>query len=243
MLLLPDDSSGFAPYFHSCQAQPANNPTLMQSVFALRYQVYCEECAFLPPAQFLTPHETDSYDKRSVHFCAFNLADELVGYVRLVLAEAEQPFPFQSHCQLDLAGYAQPVLAQSAEISRLMVRQDYRRRRHDNLAGVTVDNNDAAPEREKRRNTPQILLSLYRQMYAYSLGHGIRYWYAAMEPPLARVLMRMSFAFVQVGPPTDYYGLVAPYLADLRDLEIQIGQKNPPLLAWLRQGEAVRRPH
>ena len=239
---MPADTSGFAPYFHSCQVQPAIDPDFMQRIFALRYQVYCVECAFLDAAQFSSPHETDLYDSRSAHFCAFNLAGELVGYVRLVHAESGQKFPFQSHCPLDLTDTAQPARAHTAEISRLMVRQDYRRRRHDNLAGVTVHDSDAAPAREKRRNTPQILLSLYRQMYTHSLRVGIRHWYAAMEPPLARVLTRMNFGFVQVGPPSDYYGLVAPYLADLRELEAQIGQHQPPLLAWLRQAQTPWRP-
>lgn len=89
-----------------------------------------------------------------------------------------------------------------------------------------------------RNNTPQILLSLYRQMYAFSLNNGIRYWYAAMERSLARVLTRMNFGFRQVGPPTDYYGPVAPYLADLRELEARVGKSNPALLAWMHHTEA-----
>jgi N-acyl amino acid synthase of PEP-CTERM/exosortase system len=75
-------------------------------------------------------------------------------------------------------------------------------------------------------------------MYAYSLQHGIRYWYAAMERALARMLVRMNFGFQQVGPAIDYYGPVAPYVADLRVLESQLGRLNPPLLAWMQ-----RTPH
>ena len=241
MLPMPINEPGFAPYFRSSHAQAATDQPLLQQAYALRYQVYCVECAFLESTSYPAAVETDAYDQRSAHFCAFNMAEELVGYVRLVQTEPGQNFPFQSHCRLESDGAALPTSTPSVEISRLIVRQDYRRRRYDNLAGVTVQESDTAPAPEKRRNTPQILLSLYRQMYAYSLRNGIRYWYAAMEPSLARVLMRMQFGFVQVGPQTDYYGVVAPYLADLRVLETQIGESNPPLLAWLRQPEAVRR--
>jgi N-acyl amino acid synthase of PEP-CTERM/exosortase system len=78
-------------------------------------------------------------------------------------------------------------------------------------------------------------------MYAYSLAHGTRYWYAAMERSLARALGQMSFTFTQIGPLTDYYGPVALYLGDLRQLEAQVGQHNPALMAWMRQGGAGMR--
>jgi N-acyl amino acid synthase of PEP-CTERM/exosortase system len=72
-------------------------------------------------------------------------------------------------------------------------------------------------------------------MYAYSLKNEIRYWYAAMERSLARILSRMHFGFQQIGPATDYYGPVAPYVADLRVLEHQLGARNPLLLNWMQK--------
>ena len=79
------------------------------------------------------------------------------------------------------------------------------------------------------------MLSLYRELFNHSLDTGLRYWYAAMERPLARVLAQMGFAFKQVGPASDYFGPVAPYLADLRELQARVGAVNPSLLQWLRQ--------
>jgi N-acyl amino acid synthase of PEP-CTERM/exosortase system len=231
------DAAPFAPYFRSRPADLVQDAPLMRLAFELRFQVYCTECQFLPADHYPDQRETDAFDPHSAHFCAFNQGQELVGYVRLVRAGALQALPLQSHCVLDLQGASRPEGSESAEISRLMVRHDYRRRRYDNLAGVTLQVDGTAPAREKRRNTPQILLSLFRQMYVHSLNQGIRYWYAAMEPALARVLARMDFAFEQVGAPTDYYGLVAPYLADLRALEARLAERNPALLAWLRQPE------
>lgn len=232
-VLMAPDAAGFAPYFRSCQAKWDEDSALLDSAFKLRFEVYCQECGFLPAADYPGGRERDGYDAQSAHFCSFNLAGELVGYVRLVRAGAAQTFPFQNNCQLASPTAARPNAADSAEISRLMVRHDYRRRRHDILSGVSVQPDAATPGHEKRRDTPQILLSLYRQMYVYSLQHGIRHWYAAMEPALARVLTRMDFAFVQVGPQADYYGPVAPYLADLRELESRLGGSNPALMSWL----------
>jgi N-acyl amino acid synthase of PEP-CTERM/exosortase system len=225
----------FAPNFRSREGRFGRDEALMRSVFELRFQVYCLECGFLPSAAYPDRLESDEHDSRSAHFCAFNLNDELVGYVRLVPPGVQQAFPFQSHCTVSLEGVPLAEPSKSVEISRLMVRKDYRRRRGDILSGVTADEGRAFAEHEKRDGSPQILLSLYRQMYAFSLKNGIRHWYAAMERPLARALMRMNFAFRQLGPQTDYYGPVAPYRADLPELEACLSECNPSLLAWLRQ--------
>jgi len=233
------DQTEFAPLFRSCEAVQGRDNALMQRVFELRFQVYCLECGFLPAANYPQRCETDQYDASSAHFCAFNLRDELVGYVRLVRPDLTQSFPFQSHCSTLLEGASLAASAQAAEISRLMVIHDYRRRRGDVLEGVTVEEDPARVNQDLRDHTPQILLSLYRRMYAFSLAHGIRYWYAAMERPLARALGQMGFAFVQIGPLTDYYGPVAPYLGDLRELEAHLETTNPALLAWMRRTEAT----
>ena len=227
----------FAPQFRSCEAVQGRDTALMHRAFELRYQVYCLECGFLPAANYPDRCEIDEYDAISAHFCAFNLQGELVGYVRLVRPDPTQSFPFQSHCHELLAGASLAPPKQSAEISRLMVSHDYRRRRGDLVAGVTVAEDPAQVKQDLREHTPQILLSLYRQMYAFSLAHGILYWYAAMERPLARALDRMSFSFSQIGPQTDYYGPVAPYLGGLHELEAHIDQTNPALMAWMRRSE------
>jgi N-acyl amino acid synthase of PEP-CTERM/exosortase system len=87
--------------------------------------------------------------------------------------------------------------------------------------------------------SPQVLLSLYRQMYQHSNGCGIRYWYAAMERPLMRSLARMNFNFRQVGPEIEYFGTVAPFMLDLRQMELDVGRSNPALLAWLQRPDVT----
>lgn len=229
----------FAPHFRSCTIRPDGTDSRMRAALGLRFQIYCEECAFLPASDYPDKLESDGFDAGAAHFGAVNLTDQLVGYVRLVRPNAQAAFPFQQHCAQLHAGVALPEASLAGEISRLMVRNDYRRRRGDILAGVTTGDGAIAPDHERRDNSPQILLSLYRSMYQFSVANGVRYWYAAMERSLARALTRMNFTFVQIGPQTDYYGPVAPYVADLRELEARIGDCNPPLLAWM-QGVDVR---
>lgn len=233
------DQEEFAPLFHSGEAVQGRDNALMQRIFELRFQVYCLERGFLPEANYPDHCEIDDYDASSVHFCTFNLRDELVGYVRLVPADLTQSFPFQSHCSALLEGASLSPPARATEISRLMVRHDYRRRRGDLLAGVTAGQGSALVARDVREHSPQILLSLYRQVYAYSIANGIDYWYAAMERPLARALIQMNFAFRQIGPPSDYYGVVAPYLGEVGELETHLDENNPALMAWMRRAEVA----
>jgi len=227
------------PLFHSCEVIQGRDNALMQQVFELRFQIYCLERCFLPAANYPDRCEIDEYDASSAHFCAFNLRHELVGYVRLVPPDLTKSFPFQSHCSALLEGAALAPPAQAAEVSRLMVRYDYRRRRGDLLAGITAGPDQGVVAQDMRDKSPQILLSLYRQVYAYSLAHGIDYWYAAMERPLARALIQMNFAFRQIGPASDYYGVVAPYLGNLHELVAHLDKRDPALMAWMRRTEAA----
>jgi N-acyl amino acid synthase of PEP-CTERM/exosortase system len=116
-----------------------------------------------------------------------------------------------------------------------MLRGDYRRLTDHGLADLTSGKARAGLPGDRRDEASQVLLSLYRQLYLYSRAKGIDHWYAAMERPLARSLQRMNIAFREIGPQTDYYGPVAPYLAHLHEVEAQVAAHNPGLLAWLQQ--------
>jgi N-acyl amino acid synthase of PEP-CTERM/exosortase system len=238
---LSDVKTDYSPNFRGIEVKPGRDAQRMQEMEALRFQVYCMECGFLNPLDYPLGQEQDEHDAGSSHFGAYDPSEELAGYVRLVRPDAIDTFPFQNHCVSLLDGVNLPPAAQSAEISRLMVREDLRRRRTEALPSRSADESGASAAMrrltEMRDPSPQIVLSLYRQMYQYSLRNGIRYWYAAMERALARSLNRMQFSFRQIGPATDYYGPVAPYVADLRELEHQLERFSPSLLNWMRQTE------
>ena len=217
---------------------------MMRELFALRYQVYCLECGFLDPKNYSDELETDEYDPNSVHFTAYNLENQLVGSLRLVLPGIDQRFPFQEHCKELFDDVFMPPPLESGEVSRLVVRESYRRRLGDTRAGVSQDfligsayrMHDERPKWERRSSSPQILMGLYREMYQYSVETNVRYWYAAMEKSLVRALARLHFVFRPIGMETNYYGPVTPYVADLHELEQRLGANNPELLAWFREG-------
>ena len=243
MSFLSVEQKDFATHYHGYQIHPGRNQDLMQRVFQLRYDVYCTECHFLEAEDYPDHGESDEYDSQSAHFAALDQGEGLAGYVRLVHSDAIGTFPFQNHCVELLQDVQLPPGLESAEISRLMVREDLRRRRGDLVTGASTGQIGPKPAVELRDSSPQILLSLYREMYAHSVRNGIRYWYAAMERSLARALVRMNFGFRQIGPATNYYGPVAPYVADLREFERRIGQCNPALLDWMQRAPTVHTRH
>lgn len=212
----------------------------LRPIYALRYAIYCEECGFLPSEDYPDQLESDEYDVHSALFSAVNEGEEVVGTSRLVLGrEVEQQLPFVSHCPPN-ADFEFPPAAESAEISRLAVHSNYRRRKGDTLFGVNEEElkrepgeKDAASG-ERRANAPLLVLGLYREMYCYSKANDIRYWYAAMEASLARVLSHFGFKFTVIGPRQDYYGPVRPYLGDLRKLEKELAESSPEMLAWFQ---------
>lgn len=239
-----DAQDPITPYFRFELAGASMEAAGLQQIFALRYEVYCLECGFLPAEQFQSGLESDEYDAGAAHILARNLENEAVGTLRVVQPTASQSFPFEHHCKALFEDIVLPRREECGEISRLVVRKNYRRRSGDSLAGVSqAFLTDPAPDvmgagatPERRSNNPQILLGLYREAYRYSLQAGIRYWYAAMEQSLARALASFQFVFTPIGVETDYYGPVTPYLADLRELEDRVGAANPELMAWFCGG-------
>ena len=72
----------------------------------------------------------------------------------------------------------------------------------------------------RRSDSPEILLGLYREIFHFSRRNGIRYWFSAMERALLRSMARIGFKFNPVGPGTDYYGPVTPFMSDLSEFKV-----------------------
>ncbi|MDO8652749.1 MAG: PEP-CTERM/exosortase system-associated acyltransferase [Undibacterium sp.] len=229
------------PYF-KFRKELQNNlqSELLKEIFALRYEVYCLECHYLPTEEFQNGLESDEYDACSAHFAAFTLDDSIIGTVRLVQPPDNLPYPFQSHCSV-FEDFVMPPREQCGEISRLVVRKTHRRRRGDSMEGVSRDFFEKgsvtsikphSDGKKREGNSPMLLLGLYREIYRYSRQNGVRYFYAAMERSLARSLDKMGFPFVRIGPQTDYYGPVTPFILDINELYARLHKENKFLAAW-----------
>jgi N-acyl amino acid synthase of PEP-CTERM/exosortase system len=231
------------PYFTFTRVLRGNmESAALKEIYKLRYEVYCLECEFLDAGEFDEGLETDEYDDCSVHIAAYALDQRMVGTVRLVQPRDGQPYPFETHCST-FDHFVYPKRETAAEVSRLVVHKTHRRRRGDSMEGIsrdfiekgnakTIRPRDSIVQRDKRGNSPLLLLGMYREMYRHSREAGINYWYAAMERSLARSLQKMGFKFVPIGPQVDYYGPVTPHMADLKDLIEYLRKENKFLAAW-----------
>lgn len=213
---------------------------LLEEIFKLRYEVYCLERHFLPEEEFRDGLEHDNYDHCSTHVAAFTNEGQVIGTVRLVQPSISQPYPFETHCSL-FEHFEMPKRELAGEVSRLVVRKTYRRRRGDSMEGVSaefIEKGEVTSIKPRRggrgrdSNSPLLLLGMYREIYRYSRRNGIRYLYAAMERSLAKCLNKMGFSFVPIGPQTDYYGPVTPFILDLDELDKRLNAENKFLAAW-----------
>jgi hypothetical protein len=67
---------------------------------------------------------------------------------------------------------------------------------------------------------------------------GLECWLAAMEPGLHRLLRRLlNFAFVPIGEPMEYHGLVVPYMARIADVAETLYYKRPDLFVYFGFGD------
>lgn len=233
----------FAPHFRArrIEAAEARHLEALNEAFALRFQVYCVERRFLNADDHPDGLEVDGFDDTALHCMAYDGASRLAGYVRLIRGRPGRALPWQAHCAELLPGVVLPDPASCAEVSRLMVRPEFRRRRGDLLAGVAVQpETGGLVDAERRASSPQIMLSLFKQMFQHSQATGILHWHAAMERPLAKALRAMGFRFVQIGAETNYYGPVAHYIASLADLVRSLELENPALIDWMRQEPPTR---
>ena len=227
----PERNDGPRRYFQGREID--DTPALLEQSFALRYQVYCLERGFLQAENYADHLEIDQFDAHALHFGTMNLQGELVGTARLVKNSAEG-FPLLLHCVI-FSGETQLYRPEHTvvEVSRLSVSRRYRRRKDDGAYGVQ----GAAPltVAKDRREGPaehggELIVSLYKALYQASKRRGITHWLAATEKSLHRLLAKYDFPLRLIGPETDYFGPVAPYLMDLREFDQVILSRKKPLL-------------
>ncbi|HNR11975.1 MAG TPA: PEP-CTERM/exosortase system-associated acyltransferase [Thermodesulfobacteriota bacterium] len=213
---------------------------LMEEIYRIRYQVYCLETGFLNSLNYPRQLEHDEFDSGSIHFVALNSHDA-VGTVRLVPGSSSD-LPIERHCGISIA-HAGAARNEIAEVSRLAISKKYRRREGDGLLGISsYIARKGEPAVHGRRRRPEIILGLLREAYQESKRLGIRYWYAAMEMALWRLLKKYDFEFIQIGEEVDYYGPVAPYLGDLSQIEIKVSTCNPEMYAFFTHGLEEKLP-
>ena len=202
---------GYKQYF---EIAPALDPARINDVFFIRHDVYARELGFEPVRE--DQRETDKYDYRSQH-CLVRSADgsRLVGCARLVLADptdVDAPFPFEVTCKntLDrsIIDPAKQTRTRVAEVSRLAVMSEFRRRKGEQHSEATISEQDFGDRSQPR--FPYIPVSLYIGMVAMAKRQGIEILFTLTEPRLAEHFGKLGVNIIPIGGPVEHRGQRVP---------------------------------
>ena len=210
---------------------------LKKEIYKLRYDVYVSEFGFEKKEDHPSGLEKDIYDPHSVELAAIEQINakkqKVIGTIRLIL-HSEHGFPIENAVPIDFAD-EKPPIDKIAEISRLAICKDYRRRHEDGLFGVEsylkvseggILPNRGRPSNPKVRIQPFLILGLFKELYHVSKKLGITHWYMITEKKLWYALKRFDLIFRQIGEPVDYHGLRIPYLGVIAEIEKNLMKKH-----------------
>ncbi|GLX83868.1 hypothetical protein tloyanaT_01200 [Thalassotalea loyana] len=211
------DAQNIASHFTQfLQPVFANSSELRDEVFKIRHNVYCEELGFEPIRH--DGMETDEFDKQALFaMIKHKPSDNFASCVRIVRTLNEGDLlPIEKYCaaaienpKLDPRNFNRNEIC---EISRLAVRNEFRRRRTDQFkgsaTGVISEHNYSEKE---LRCFPFIAIGLYMVAASMAIDSGIKHVYVMMEPRLARSMKFVGIKFEALGTPVEYHGTRGPY--------------------------------
>jgi N-acyl amino acid synthase of PEP-CTERM/exosortase system len=215
----------------------ATSLEVINEVFELRYKVYCIDRPFEDPDCFADKREHDAYDPRSAHaLIRHQMTGDSVATVRLVMTgdnPEQADFPMEGPCIHRMGQQARDAFAgarreQIAEISRMAVSREFRRRLNEGeSASGTSDFVCYSDSENGKRAMPYISLGLFAAILQMSVRHGITHWMAVMEPAQLRLLKRFGVEFDHVGPVLEYHGLRRPAFTEAASLIEGIRKRRP----------------
>lgn len=223
----------------------ANSPETIDEVYAVRYQVYCIDRPFEDPNCFADKREHDEYDHRSSHaLIKHRITGDNVAAVRLVMA-GDTPddidFPMESPCLPHMDRTALRAIMQTprnrvAEISRMAVSREFRRRLNEDKSATGISDLACYSDAEKgKRAMPYISLGLFAAILQMSVRKGITHWMAVMEPAQLRLLKRFGVEFDHVGPLVNYHGHRRPAFTEAASLLEGIRARRPDVWSLITE--------
>lgn len=227
---------------------PALRDAEKNDVFFIRHDVYARELGFEPVRA--DQRESDAYDARSVH-CLMRTAEaapRLVGCARVVFTDPQQPdslLPFEKACrdslyrdQIDPSKLPRDRIA---EVSRLAVLSDFRRRRGEDHKEVAIDVQDFGDDKQPR--FPYIPVGLYMASVLMAQQHNIEYLFTLTEPRLAEHFAKLGVKIEPIGAPIEHRGMRVPSLIHAATVEAGLRLMIRPLwkeiASQMAQGEGA----
>ena len=204
----------FLQYFH---VELATSAEQKQSVFQVRYRVYCDEFGYEPKEHFPDKAEYDEYDEYALHCLVRHKSSGMAaGCVRLVPASGniDDLLPFEKYCAhgIDTAFVDTLNIDRSnlCEISRLAVDGAFRRRSGEAATRFGEIEAMACSDSEKR-SFSLIAIAGFLASTAMTDLSGRNDVFAMMEPFLPRLMKRSGIIFEPAGKTIQYHGDRALY--------------------------------
>lgn len=203
--------SAFKQYF---EIVPALSNALKDEVYRVRHQVYCEDLKYEPLRH--NGRETDDHDSNSLHLLMRNVnTGEFVGCTRIVrppLEDLHYQLPFEKACAatLDRSIIDPATLPRHtiAEVSRLAVIAEYRRRKGEANHAVGISNEDFGTATQPR--FPFIPVGLYLGTTELARRNGIDTVFVLTEERLALHFAKLGFDLTYIGNPVEHHGKRIP---------------------------------
>ncbi len=194
----------------------ADREALRNSVYHVRWEVYCKEFGYERRREDGLELEFDEYDPQAAQCLIVHRATGFpAGCVRLVPSgPVDRPLPLMAHCadslMLEACGPSQLPADASCEISRLVVHTRFRRRTGEAESPLgDVDGLEVSAS--ERRTFPLLSVVLFLAATSLVVESGRVHVFAMMELRLARLLKRSGLVFRQVGNVTEFHGLRAAH--------------------------------
>ncbi len=218
----------------------ATSEDLIKETFRLRYEIYGKEFGFENVEEFPDGLETDEYEPYSMYFIAKD-GDDVVGTVRLVF-HSDKGFPIEHAAPIDFPGYPPPP-DKTAEVSRLAVSRNYRRRRGDGRYGLEsyltvsegglLPDSGPVPDEFLKRKRPVIVQGLYKAVYMESKIRALTHLYFIVEEKLFNSLRKFGFDIKQVGDAVEYHGRRIPCVGLLSEMDQYMKHNVPEMYEYI----------
>lgn len=224
-------------YWNSFTLLRADTDELKDKAYALRYDVFCRENGFIDPSRFPDERERDEFDDTAVHHLLIHKeSGKAAGTVRVLLPNEKRPltsFELQKLCDHPLLQIENRALG-LAEISRLCMARDFRRRPRDGHVLPSYyeqewgeDGRPQSAMRFFRRRIPYAPLGLMMAAYETVLAAGLLDVVSAVEPAQFRTLKRIGLSYRVLGPRINLQGSQQPFIFNIKAALDTIAAENP----------------
>ena len=210
--------TAFEQYF---EVVPALTKDLVKEAYRIRHSGYCEDLQFEPLQG--NKFEMDEFDKYALHLLIRSIKDDaFIACSRIIRPPTDDIgwlLPFERTCakQLDRSIIDPSKLPRNkiAEVSRLAVVADFRRRKGESSQPINLSEADYEVTQFPR--FPYIPLGLYYGTLELARLKAIEVLFMLTEERLAKHLCKLGFQQKFIGAPIEHRGLRYPSMIVVND--------------------------